>query len=275
MTYHYLPPGGINKMTPFQKPHWFTDCRWPHYGFFLSPLPLPSIFPPLSSGPLQLSWHPTFPNTTITSSINRPSRLHDCLLPSPPSSVLRSGSICINGHCGRPSLCQTPDPATPTMQNYCVICLLSCIFRPCVHGLHVSLFLLLFWKPHKTRLLPGPVALTGSRAYGRWIWVNIYEQAIFVSLLGSAVDHHNVKKKRVRAVYVYGVYRFTCLLFAGSLDAKNFLLACNDLIRGATRKMATHSQDCGAATWKPHHRNTKSQSVILNAQLAQKWVNPP
>lgn len=65
---------------------WFTDCRWHHYVFLLAfscchQFPLPChLFPGFHICVSEHSWHHTFPNTTITSSINSPSRPHSRLL---------------------------------------------------------------------------------------------------------------------------------------------------------------------------------------------------
>lgn len=123
-------------------------------------------------------------------------------------------------------------PATPTTQNYCVICLHLRIFHPSLHSAWppcACSSLLLSQNPHKTLLLPGPVALTGSkeRVYGKRIRLNIYLQVnIFVSFLGSAIYHHDAEIRSVcvsgewaQCMCVYDVYKFTHMLFTGSLDA--------------------------------------------------------
>lgn len=202
MTYHYLPPGGINKMAPFQKPHLFAVCRWPHYGslwahshchqFSLLCHLVPCNIPGTQHSPI-----PHLPHQSIGPLIRTIASFRH-----PPQASCAVDQYVSTATVGAKSL-SNPRPCHTHYAELLRYLFAVVHLSPLRARLSRSSFLLIFWKPHKTRLLPGPIALTGSKAYGRWIWVNIYEQAIFVSLLGSAVHHHNVKKKSACSVCVW------------------------------------------------------------------------
>lgn len=205
MTYHYLPPGGINKMAPFQKPHWFTDCRWPHYGslwahshchqFSLLCHLVPCNIPGTQHSPIPPLPHQSIgPLVRTIASFRHPPQA-SCAVDQYVSTATVWGQVSVKPQ-------TLPHPPCRTIASS-VCCCAS--FAPACTASTFCLFCYFFESLTKHDSCQDIVALTGSKAYGRWIWVKIYEQAIFVSLLGSAVHHHNVKKKSARSVCVWRI----------------------------------------------------------------------
>lgn len=123
VNYHHLPPGGLNEMD-VQATLWCTDCKRHHHGPLFAnshcrQFPLPCHLVPCNIPDTKHSPIPPLPHQSIAPLVRTTASFLDA--PLLPPRVLRSGSICINGHCGGAKTLSAP--ATPTTQNYCVICL--------------------------------------------------------------------------------------------------------------------------------------------------------